>query len=213
MQEQSPPDPNGSSLHNRLLTADLTASAEIAETYLLGLVHYLQGKYPNLSDPHLAETAAIDAMISYLRKPRQYDPSRVSLEQFLRLAARADLLNLINQQRRKERGPKKLEVVELDAPGSEYTIEDESMLSVEEHALILASPLPQRLIELLPDSRDLEVVLLMMSDVRSTEEYAEALEIEHLPHDEQAAVVKRNKDRLKKWLQRHISRSELQDYD
>jgi hypothetical protein len=66
--------------------------------------------------------------------------------------------------------------------------------------------------ELLPEPKDIEVVLLMMSDVRQTEEYVAVLEIEHLAPQEQAAVVKRTKDRLKKWLQRHLSRSELQDH-
>ena len=212
MNDKPPPDPDGLNLHDRLLAGELTAPAEIADKYLAGIVRYLQQKHPNLSDPHLAETAAIDAMLSYLRRPQQYDPTKASLDRYLRLSARGDLRNLIDQQRRRENAPKTMQVVELDAPSSEYSVEDERTLSVEEQALILASPLWRQLFELVPDSTDMEIVLLMMENVRSTDAYAEVLGITFLSPIDQAAAVKRHKDRLKKWLQRNLLRSELQDY-
>jgi hypothetical protein len=212
MDDKPPPDPDGLSLHDRLLAGELIASAQIAEKYLAGIVQYLQRKHPNLPDPHLAETAAIDAMLNYLGRPQQYNPAKASLEQYLRLSARGDLRNLIEQQRRRQKALGAMQVVELDAPSSEYTVEDERTLSVEDQALILASPFWRRLFEVVPDGKDMELVLLMMEDVRATEEYAAVLGISHLSPIEQAASVKRNKDRLKKWLQRHIMRSELQDH-
>jgi RNA polymerase sigma-70 factor (ECF subfamily) len=212
MEDKPPPDLDGLKLHNRLLAGELTASAEIADKYLDGIVHYLEQKHPNIPDPHLVETAAIDAVLNYLRRPQQYDPSKASLDHYLRLSARGDLQNLIDQRRRRENAPKAMQVVELDAPSSEYTVEDERTLSVEEQALSLASPLWKRLFELVPDGRDMEIVLLMMENVRSTEDYAVVLGIEHLSPTDQAADVKRHKDRLKKWLQRSLMRSELQDH-
>lgn len=211
--EDNPPDPKNTTLHERLLAGDLTAPAEIADLYLSPLVHFLEYKLPVWADPHLAETAAIDAIINYLYSPQQYNPTKADLHQYLRMAAHGDLLNLIEQQSRRNKAPNKMQFVELDAPGAENIGEEERVLSVEEQAMILASPLWSRLSELLPEPKDMQVVLLMMSDVRSTEDYATALGIDELPTTEKTIAVKRTKDRLKKWLQRHMSRSELQDHD
>jgi len=56
--------------------------------------------------------------------------------------------------------------------------------------------------EALPDERDRHAVLLMMEEERSTEAFAEVWELGNLPTNEQAAEVKRNKDRVKARLRR-----------
>ena len=65
------------------------------------------------------------------------------------------------------------------------------------------------MLDLLPDPVDLELIILMMEGVRDTDEYDEVLSIKHLNRGERAEQVKRHKDRLKKKLQRRITRSEL----
>lgn len=198
-------------LHQRLLAGDLTASAEIAETYLPRLIHYMGTHFPRI-DPHLVETATDDALMSYLQRPEQYDPGKLSLERYLRMSARCDLYNLLTESKR-ESGPQDRQDVELDATSMEHDIEDETGLSVEEQVAILISPVWQRLQELLPNQVDLEIVLLMMEDIRETSAYATILGITHLTQEEQAREVKRHKDRLKKWLQRKVQHSELTDHD
>lgn len=198
-------------LHQRLLAGDLTASAEIAELYLPSLVEYMKARFKRVKDPHLVEMAAIDAMWNYLRRPQQYDPAKMRLESYLRMAARYDLLNLLAKHNKE--ALKGRQVVELDAPGAEHEIKYEAKPRVKEQVEILASPIWQRLRELLPNPADLEIVLLMMEDVHETKEYAAVLGITHLSSKEQAQEVKRHKDRIKKRLQRHMQRSELADHD
>ena len=75
------------------------------------------------------------------------------------------------------------------------------------------SPIWQMLSNLLPDPVDQEIVLLMMEGVRETSTYASVLGISDRPSEEQAQVVKRYKDRIKRKLQRNIKRSEVSEND
>ena len=74
---------------------------------------------------------------------------------------------------------------------------------------MLTSPVWPLLERLLPNAVDREIALLMLENVRDTDSYAHTLGISHLSQDKREAEVKRHKDRIKKTLQRHIDRSEL----
>jgi hypothetical protein len=191
------------------MDGNVTAPAEIAETFLPRVVYELEKRFPDLYDPHLVEMAADDALLNYLQHPQQYDPIQLPLDRYLIMSARGDLLNLFHKSQYPG-FPKKTQFVELDAPAREYKTEvkDES-LGVEEQAFILASPVWPLLEQLLPDVTDREIALLMLEGVRVTNEYALTLGISHLPKADQETEVKRHKDRIKKTLQRHIDRSEL----
>lgn len=193
----------GVRLHGRLLAGDVTAPAEIAELYLPTLVRNLRQRYASIYDTHLIETAVHDALINYFHRPDQYDPEKTTLERYLSMSSRFDLLNLIDKNKPKSN------IVELDAKKSEYLVEKPEELSVEDRVFILSSPIWDRLREIAPDPIDQELIMLMMENVRSTEVFAAVLGIEELPQEEQAKIVKRHKDRLKKRIQRNISRAEL----
>jgi len=210
MPDDSVPRELTDALHRRLLDGDSTASAETAELLLPFVVRSLQSRHPSLDDPHLAETAADDAVLNYLRRPEQYNPSLLPLDRYLIMSARGDLLNLL----RKERSagpPQEVEVVELDHPDREYgaDVVDDSQ-GVEDQVLILASPIWPLLEELLPNSADREMALLLLENVRDTAEYARVLGVDGLTKEEQEAAVKRHKDRIRKVLRRHARRSELE---
>jgi hypothetical protein len=199
----------GVSLHQRLTDGDVTAPAEIAEFFLPLVVYKLRQRFPNLYDHHLVDMAADDAFLSYFQHPQQYNPLQLSLVKYLIMSAWGDLLNLLHKSQHLG-FPNKTQFVELDASAQEYKTEvkDES-LSVEEQAFILASPVWTLLEQLLPDVTDREIALLMLEGIRDTNEYARTLGISHLPKANQETEVKRHKDRIKKTLQRHIDRSEL----
>src|SRR5258708_2197306 len=78
------------------------------------LVRGLTVLFPNVPDPHLIDTAVIDAMVNYFNRPEQYDAAALSLYPFLRMAAKGDLLNALRRQKR---------VVELKHPESEHVLE------------------------------------------------------------------------------------------
>ena len=199
----------GTTLHQRLLEGDVTAPAEIAEIFLPLVADELQKWNPTLHDPHLVDIAADDALLNYLQRPSQYNPADLPLDRYLMMSARGDLLNLLRQQPQPGFS-KRTQFVELDAPEREYTIEvEDTSLSVEEQAVMLTSPVWPLLERLLPNVVDREIALLMLENVRDTDSYAHTLGISHLSQDRRKAEVKRHKDRIKKTLQRHIDRSEL----
>lgn len=201
------PDP-GLVLHQRLLAGDVTASAEIADTYLPELVTYMEGRNPAVDDPHLPAQAAIDALYNYLQRPEQYNPEKATLDAYLRMSAQGDLLNALEKQAREHRRQGGEQAVELDAPGAEYQIEASTGLTVEEQVDSRISPVWPKIEALIPDPVDLEIVRLMMEKVRKTSAFASILGITHLSSEEQEQQVKRHKDRLKKRLKRHLKLEE-----
>ncbi|MCL4299560.1 MAG: hypothetical protein KJ077_27740 [Anaerolineae bacterium] len=203
----------GYTLHQLLLDGDVTASAQIAEIFMPLVIEHLRRRYPQLHDPDLIDSAVIDTLINYFARPEQYDPTKLTLVGFLRMAANGDLLNLLKRSRKEIKGLHSGKIVELDASTTEHEVEIPDGVDLEATTLNQYSPVWEWLPRLLPDLIDQEIVLLMLEGIRETDAYAEVLGIsDHLP-EEQAAVVKRKKDQLKKKLQRNIQRSELSKND
>jgi hypothetical protein len=203
----------GYTLHQLLLEGDLTATAQIAETFMPWMIEQLGYRYPNLPDPHFIDTAAADALINYFGRPDQYDPARGSLAAYLRMSANGDLLNLLKRSRKEMNSLRLGKIVELDDPSVEHEVEIQDEFDLESWVLSQQSPVWEWLPQLLPDPIDQEILSLMLEGVRETELYAEVLGLLDHPTDEQAATVKRSKDRLKKKLQRNLKRFELSAYD
>ena len=213
MSEESRNDPleaAGRALHQHLLDGDVTATAEIAELFMPIIIGKLRRGYPSLDDPHLIDTAVEDALMNYFARPEQYDPARLSLAGYLRMSANGDLLNLL--KREKAQNYQSLsECVELEDGNVEYGVRVQDDLDLEALMLAHHSPIWQRLSALLPDPDDQRMILLMMEGVRETSVYASVLGISDRSSQEQAQVVKRHKDRIKKTLQRNIKRWEVSD--
>jgi RNA polymerase sigma-70 factor, ECF subfamily len=184
-------------LHERLLAGDELATAQIAETFIPVLLKALEAIFPRLSDPHLATTAVNDALINYFKRPEQFDPNRSTLFKYLRMSARSDLLNSLRRKK----------IVELTSFDSEHVFEGlKDSTNIEASMLTGDSPLLREVDDLLKSPADRQVVRLMIEGVRETSEYAGVLGILDQPQDEQARIVKRHKDRLKKTLQRKMKR-------
>ena len=94
-----PPPEEGLSLHLRHCASEADATADICQAYLSPLLVSLAVKFPNI-DVHARESAAHDAIVHYLKKPSAYDPGRGDLAKYLRMAARADLLNHLRAEQR-----------------------------------------------------------------------------------------------------------------
>jgi hypothetical protein len=73
-------------LHARLLAGDPTAPADLAGSYLYGLVAWL-GRYSPDTDPADRQRAAEDAILDLLGNPSRYHPDRQRLEVHLRVSA------------------------------------------------------------------------------------------------------------------------------
>jgi DNA-directed RNA polymerase specialized sigma24 family protein len=175
----------GISLHTRLLaTGDSSTETEIAEAFFPLLVGALRRAYPNLRDPHLVEIAAIDTMLGYFARPEKFDPNRSSLIGYLYMDARANLINLLNREKR-------LSERHTTAAG-EASMSPPPATDPERRLVDDSSSLMTQTRDVLTNPADQELLSLMMDGVRERAAYAEVLGIQDLPIVEQVALVKRH---------------------
>lgn len=201
-------------LHERILAEDPTAQAELSELLLPVITERLEKIFPKLFDPDLIDISATDALLSYFEKPNRFQSSKQSLENYLVMSARGDLLNSLKPRKVDENSHPLLEDVELWDSFAEDNVEgyvaiDET--DVENEVFLKLSPLIQKIKKLFPDSVDQELVRMLMLGIRETEKYAKVLGIEHFNLEEQKNIVKRNKDRIKKTIIRNIDPNELRN--
>lgn len=169
-----------------MLTGDVTAPARVAEFYLPILSRKLSAQSKSVH-PNMVDTAVVDTLLSYLKKPQSFNPAKLSLEKFLFMSAKRDLKNLLaSRSKEVERWGFK-ENVELEGPAAEQVREkpDETRA---------------RILNVVTNETDKQIVALMADGVRDTKAYAGVLGIRHLPQSEQTKAVKRHKDRLMKAL-------------
>lgn len=196
----------GEELHERLLAGtSATVTSEIAEAFLARLANSLKKEFFTLADQHLVDTAVEDALISYFNNPTRFDPQRAGLFTYLRWRARSLLLNLMAGQKKSFEREK---VVELDDEDAVYQMTESETAEIEQSLARreLDETTWRKLCEIFTDRRDLELVKLMMEGTRETAHYADLLGASSLAADEQASLVKRHKDRLKKAIQRKYHR-------
>lgn len=182
-------------LHADVCARDPTASSRVFTVLLDPLIDWLSFRWRNERDAERVRDFAIDSIISYLESPERYDPSRASLLTYLRLDAHGDLLN-DHDQRQRQRERQADAFVELAAEARNSS-PDEYPSERERPEMTLA-----HVRQALPDERDRRAVLLLMEQERSTEVFAEVWGLAGLGAEEQAAEVKRNKDRIKARLRR-----------
>lgn len=189
-------------IHRRVLAHDPTAFAELCEVALPHLVAFLSEAFPQ-QDAHLRETVAIDLLLGYQSKPQQYDAARLSLFAYLRMAARYDMLNEIDRQRRHEGRLTDLNDrrVELGLPDRNTEQNDAFEEWLREQTERPLGEIVQALgVDL--SATDEQVLMLMLSGERRSAAYVEVLGIAHLDEAAQRREVKRAKDRILKKLRR-----------
>jgi hypothetical protein len=94
-----PPELDGALLHQRLLAGAATAPSQIAVAYVDCLAAWLAAKNPHAPE-HFRVEAASEAVLALIRNPASYDPRRLGLFEYLRMAAQYDLLNLLARERK-----------------------------------------------------------------------------------------------------------------
>jgi DNA-directed RNA polymerase specialized sigma24 family protein len=189
--------------HERILQDDVTAFAELSEIALPHLVLFLQQQFPQ-QDAHHQEMIAIDTLMAYHARPTSYNPEKLGLLAYLRMAARGDMLNIIDKQARRQ---KKLS--DLDDPSVQKQLPTQGILTdsgnlkewLQTHTDLSRTELLKQLSNELDES-DQEILLLMLEEERDHKPYAEILDIGHFPVVEQRKIVKRNKDRIQKKIER-----------
>ncbi|HYP38993.1 MAG TPA: hypothetical protein VEX13_01410 [Chloroflexia bacterium] len=183
-----------------LAQGDPTAFAELCEMLYEPLVQDMKRRAGRDADPDLVEEAVGKALLSYEARPQQYDPNKLSLRGYLVMSANGDYQNAIAKElRRRPRG------------GLVYLSDDTRQLAdtrrdLEEAVSRLDGAEWWRRVHVaFPNAIEREIISLIIDKVRPTEPYARLLGIEDQPIEEQAAEVKRVKDRITKRLRRLAS--------
>jgi RNA polymerase sigma-70 factor, ECF subfamily len=184
--------------HQRLLNNDPIAPAQLAESVLQPLIEKLRRKYPGLADQQMADDAATDAILNYVKEPAKYDPTKKALFGYLFMSANRDLLNYLAKKKRLTKKEISLESVEDAVSDGNYSREREPVINQDEKKEFL-----ENVEKIVNEPVDKAMVKLMFKGEKSTEVFAKLLEIENLSIEKQRHEVKRHKDRLMKKLERY----------
>lgn len=194
--------------HDQILRKDNPlAFAQLSELALPHLLSFLQQEFPQVEN-HDCETAVIDCLLTYHAAPEKYDPDKLTLFAYLRMAARHDLLNALDRNNRRKRP-----LHPLDEPAIQSQLVSEDTFDADDLAEWAGSPSRQDVLQRFEASlntTDRQLLLLMLNGVRDSEPYAELLQLSTLPTNEQRREVKRAKDRLTKSLSRFARRQEVE---
>jgi DNA-directed RNA polymerase specialized sigma24 family protein len=203
-----PPETEGLQLYHALSQAVATSTFDFARAYLPHLAAWLEVNCAPVS-PDLCEEAASETIYSLLAKPERFDPGQgPKLLTYLHFSARGDLRNRLNSERRHAHEPFDEKNVELGAQARKWKQTD-----VEPLDLLCDREDEQRRWALLQELRAMlpgpeqQVLDLLLEGERDTCIFAAALQLEHLPPQEQETEVKRVKDRIKKRIARWKHRS------
>lgn len=198
--------------HLRILQQDPIAFAELCERALPHLVSFLRAQFPQ-QETHMHEMMAIDCLLDFHGKPQQYDPGRLSLFAYLRMASRRDMLNAIDKKQRHEQRLSSLDdlTIDLQLTDQERPWEQSELDDwLRQHTDLSFAEILESLADSLT-STDKQVLLLVLDGERRSELFAEVLGISHLGIYEQRREVKRAKDRLAKKLRRFGERLDKED--
>lgn len=194
-------------LHRRLLEGDPVASSDVAVAYLEPLARWLFRLNPR-AERSECDTAAEDAILSWLKRPGAYDPVKMPLEAYLRMAAKRDLQNARHSERRHADRRADWGAVELSPTMGKHLMDVEAdparIVELQEMVGEIVRKRPRMPAEVLAGLTPGEVQALGLIECgeRRTALYAVALGLAHLAPDQQRAEVKRVKDRLKVRLKR-----------
>jgi len=187
-------------LHQRISRQDLTAFSELFSAVHGILQKHLTAKFPQ-ENPADRDDIIVELLFSYLKNPEKFDPTKLSLFAYLRMAAERDTLNFVEREKRRARR----EIMSFDEPHVEDRLLERNILTdnTEDDELFaeFRGIQLETLIERLNvNDRDAAFIRLLAQGERSTQPYAEILGISPVEITEQRRIVKQHKDRLSKWL-------------
>jgi hypothetical protein len=190
-------------LHKRLVDHDPTAPDDLVTTFLEALIIWLFSQNHSIH-PDLVTEAAEDSLLALIRNPSSYDPSKSTLETYLRMSAQGDLRNILSRESAHRSRHEPLKAVELSDKDGKYTgKEDDPSLSLRIHEELACLPedVPASVRKGLTEV-EARVLELMLRRERRTVVFAEACGVADRPIAEQRRIVKRIKDRLQKRIER-----------
>ena len=98
---------------------DPVGPADFGVAFLYRLIAWLQATNTAV-DPMACGEAAGEAIVGFINNPNGYDPDRLGVEAFLRMAAQRDLQNLLRKERRHQKNRRDWNVVEQTSEDGKY---------------------------------------------------------------------------------------------
>lgn len=186
------PDPDAG-LVERLVAGDPSAASDFCVAHLDAIVEQLRRSYPTTHEHALSE-AAEDALLAFVKNPQAFDPMKGTVAGYLRMAAKADLINIQKKEARHHRDRAAADCVE-DAPDQRNDLEyeaDSPSFADPGLAAVIAdfTEVERRFFDLMRDGEKRTPVLAVVLGLADT------------PTADQTAEVKKMRDRLIKRLQR-----------
>jgi len=181
-------------VHRRLVGGDPTASAQVYKAILTPLVGWLYAQ-DRTKDKELIRDAATDALVDYIKHPHKWNPKLGTLVSYICMASDRDLLNALEKVDRRRRHEILTSDVEEEQLDRNVSLKENSPSDFLESFL----PVLDGQVE---SETDKQMLALMLQGERSTIKFAQLLKIQDLPKEKKALEVKRNKDRLKKIIER-----------
>ena len=185
----------------KLLAKDKTAVAALYRFAYHPLLLHLKTKFPR-EDETLFWDCISDSFLKLSDQPTLYKPSNKSLLSYLKMDVEGDVRNALAKRQRRQKNEKvQGHLVELQGMRREdiNRKNPENLLLEDE----LKNRLSGKIKKILKDDTDCRIAEMMLTEkVRQTEEYAAILDVHHLPPTEQAAIVKRRKDKIKAKIKR-----------
>ena len=185
-------------LSARLRVREPLAADDLATTYLDLIARSLARRFPRDNDDD-TNMAAEDAMLEILTNPFSYDPERAGLGPFLEMAARRNLSNIWQKQKRRGQHQARLEPVELSPTLGKYLGDDSKdpavVVELAETAGEMHGLRAERIVRGL-SAVEMQVLELIEAGVSKRARYAAVLGISHLPLGEQNKQVDRVKGKV-----------------
>ena len=185
-------------MHQRLLSGDPVARADVIATLYDDVVRGVQRRARDDCDPAIAEEQAGEALLQYAEDPSRYDPDRGSLHDYLVMIGHSRYRDARRYDRRHG-----AELPSLSDPRIAAVADraDESVMD-ELIADLDAAQLKGDLIAHFDNPHDRAAAEMMLDGVPGWEPYVEALGLGSLSQEQQRTEVYRVKSRVKKRLQR-----------
>jgi len=185
-------------MHERLLSGDPVARAEVITILYDDVVHGVQRRAGSDCDAALAEEQAQEALLHYAEDPGHYDPERSALHTYLAMVGHSRYLDALRRDRRHGAGLPSLSNPRIAAVADSA---DEDIIASLISDLDVAQ-VKGRLLAHFDDPQDRIVAELMLDGGDGWECYAEALGLSSLPVEQQRNEVYRVRGRVRKRLQR-----------
>lgn len=205
--------PEEMKLHLAILNGEDIALSKLYDVYSEKIAKYFEFKFSTVSqkDNDFISIALNDAFLGYYSKPDTFNPERSSLYDFLKLATKRDLLNVMKKEEKHISGKNLIEDVELwknngNSVLKAYSSADATVLSDE-----IMTTIRKVLQNYFHTELDIELAIMILSDVRKTEEYSDEMQIGDLTASEQTAEVKKHKDRIKKVIERNDIKNKIKN--